>query len=242
MVWIGEHPQLYFLVFARILALVLSAPLLGGRSIPAAVKVAISLLTAYVVAPALVERYDAGMEGLAFWTMLLGEALIGVVIGFFLRVIYTVCVTAAHLIPLNLELENIMNVAAMAVFVTASGFYKVFFIGIAASFRSMTALDIMRCREGMAHLLASGLADMFGQAVVMALPVVGVLLVMTIALGLLARITPQINFFPGAWPLFMGAAILILALVLPVLMDTLGRFMDYGFYAVSDLLKSGGAS
>ena len=38
----------------------------------------------------------------------------------------------------------------------------------------------------------------------------------------------------------MVAIILILALVLPVLMDSLGRFMDYGFYAVSDLLKAGG--
>ncbi len=242
MVWIGEHPQLYFLVFARVLALVLSAPLLGGRSVPAAVKVAISLLTAYVVAPALVDRYDTGLEGLAFWAMLAGEALIGVVIGFFLQIIYTACVSAAHMIPLNLEMENLMDVAAMAVFVTAAGFYKVFYMGVAASFKSLTALDIMRCREGMSKLLATGLADMFRQAVVMALPVVGVLLVLTIAMGLMARITPQINFFPGAWPLFMGVGLLILALVLPVLMDSLGRFMDYGFYAVSDFLKAGGAS
>ena len=242
MAWIGEHPQLYFLVFARVLALVLSAPLLGGRSIPAAVKVAIALLTAYVVAPTLVEKYDSSLEGLAFWAMLMGEALIGVVIGFFLQIIYTACAAAAHMIPLNLEMENLMNVAAMAVFVTASGFYKVFYLGISASFKALTALDIMSCRGRMAKLLVSGLADMFAQAVVMALPVVGVLLVMTIALGLLARITPQINFFPGAWPLFMGVGLLILALVLPVLMDSLGRFMDYGFYAVSDLLKAGGAS
>ena len=242
MVWIGEHPQLYFLVFARVLALVLSAPLLGGRSIPVAVKVAIALLTAYVVAPALVDRYDRGLDGLAFWIMLAGEALIGVVIGFFLQIIYAACAAAAHMIPLNLEMENLMNVAAMAVFVTVAGFYKVFYVGVASSFKSMTALDILSCRDGMAELLASGLADMFGQAVVMALPVVGVLLVMTFALGLLARITPQINFFPGAWPLFMGVAILVLALVLPFVMESLGRFMDYGFYAVSNLIRSGGAS
>ena len=94
----------------------------------------------------------------------------------------------------------------------------------------------------MTKLLATGLAQMFAQAVVMALPVIGVLLIMTLALGLLAKLTPQINFFPGAWPVFMGVGLLALALVLPVLMDSLGRFIDYGFYAVSDLLKAGGAS
>ena len=56
MAWIGEHPQLYFLVFARIFALILSAPLLGSRSLPVAVKAALALLTAYVVAPTMVER------------------------------------------------------------------------------------------------------------------------------------------------------------------------------------------
>ncbi len=241
MVWIGEHPQLYFLVFARVLALVLSAPLLGGRSIPVAVKVAIALLTAYVVAPSQVDRYDSSFEGLAFWIMLAGEALIGVVIGFFLQIIYTACIAAAHLIPLNLEIENLMQVAAMAVFVTAAGFYKVFFVGVSASFKSLTALDIMKCRDGLIQLLSTGLADMFKQAVIIALPVVGVLLVMTIAVGLLARITPQINFFPGAWPLFLGVGLLLLAFVLPFVMESLGRFMDYGFYAVSELIKEGGA-
>ena len=190
----------------------------------------------------MVERYDSNLEGLVFWTMLLGEALIGVVIGFFLQIIYAACAAVSSMVSIRIETENLMNVAAMAVFVTAAGFYKVFYMGVAASFKAMTALDILKCKQGMAKLLVTGLADMFAQAVVMALPVVGVLLIMTLALGLLARITPQINFFPGSWPLFMGVGLLILALVLPVLMDSLGRFMDYGFYAVSDLLKAGGAS
>jgi len=242
MAWIGEHPQLYFLVFARVFALVLSAPLLGSRSLPVAVKAALALLTAYVAAPALVERYDSSLDGLVFWVMLLGEALIGVVIGFFLQIIYAVCASASGMLTIRIETENLMDVAAMAVFVTAAGFYKVFYIGVSASFRSMTALDILNCRHGMTKLLATGLAQMFAQAVVMALPVIGVLLIMTLALGLLAKLTPQINFFPGAWPVFMGVGLLALALVLPVLMDSLGRFIDYGFYAVSDLLKAGGAS
>ena len=242
MAWIGEHPQLYFLVFARVFALVLSAPLLGSRSLPVAVKAALALLTAYVAAPALVERYDSSLDGLVFWVMLLGEALIGVVIGFFLQIIYAVCASVSSMLTIGIETENLMDVAAMAVFVTAAGFYKVFYIGVSASFRSMTALDILNCRHGMTKLLATGLAQMFAQAVVMALPVIGVLLIMTLALGLLAKLTPQINFFPGAWPVFMGVGLLALALVLPVLMDSLGRFIDYGFYAVSDLLKAGGAS
>lgn len=242
MAWIGDHPQLYFLVFARVLALVLSAPLLGGRSIPMTVKVAIALLTAYVVAPALIERYDSGLVGAAFWIMLAGEALIGVVIGFFLQIIYTACAAVFGMLTIRIETENLMDVAAMAVFVTTAGFYKVFYVGVSASFKSLTALDILSCKQGMVKLLTTGLAHMFAQAVVMALPVIGVLLIMTLVLGLLARLTPQINFFPGVWPLFVGVGLLILALVLPVLMDSLGHFMDYGFYTVSDLLKAGGAS
>ncbi|MBQ6905293.1 MAG: flagellar biosynthetic protein FliR, partial [Spirochaetia bacterium] len=149
MAWIGEHPQLYFLVFARVFALVLSAPLLGSRSLPVAVKAALALLTAYVVAPAMVERYDSSMEGLAFWTLLAGEALIGVIIGFFLQIIYTVCVAASHMFTIKIETENLMNVAAMAVFVTAAGFYKVFYIGVLSSFKAMTALDILGCKENL---------------------------------------------------------------------------------------------
>ena len=242
MAWIGEHPHLFFLVFARIFALILSAPLLGSRSLSVVVKAALALLTAYVVAPVMGDRYDSTILGIAFWTMLIGEALIGVVIGFFLQIIYTACIAVSSMISVKIETENLMNVAAMAVFVTAAGFYKVFYMGVAASFKSLTALDILKCKEGMAKLLLTGLADMFAQAVIMALPVVGILLIMTLAVGLLARLTPQINFFPGAWPVFMGVGLLVLALVLPVLMDSLGRFMDYGFYAVADFLKAGGGT
>ena len=242
MAWIGEHPHLFFLVFARIFALILSAPLLGSRSLSVVVKAALALLTAYVVAPVMVDRYDSTILGIAFWTMLIGEALIGVVIGFFLQIIYTACIAVSSMISVKIETENLMNVAAMAVFVTAAGFYKVFYMGVAASFKSLTALDILKCKQGMAKLLLTGLADMFAQAVIMALPVVGILLIMTLAVGLLARLTPQINFFPGAWPVFMGVGLLVLALVLPVLMDSLGRFMDYGFYAVADFLKAGGGT
>ena len=121
MAWIGEHPQLYFLVFARVFALVLSAPLMGSRSLPVAVKAALALLTAYVAAPALVERYDSSLDGPVFWVMLLGEALIGVVIGFFLQIIYAVCASVSGMLTIRIETENLMDVAAMAVFVTAAG-------------------------------------------------------------------------------------------------------------------------
>lgn len=234
MAFVGEHPQLFFLVFARVFALVLSAPVLGSRSIPFAVKAALALLVSYVVAPVLDTTCIFQESGFMF--LLVGEAAIGLVLGLFIRFIYSA------LRPVYCEnvAARFFDIAAISVFVSVSGFFKVFYLGVSTSFKSITALDIALCKDGMLTLLLGGFADMFRQAVVMAMPVMAVMLVLTLSFALLARVTPQLAVFPNSWSLLMGAGILVVALILPTLMDGFGYFVDAGFYAVSKFLSAGG--
>lgn len=247
MAFVGEHPQLFFLVFARVFALVLSAPLLGSRSIPFAVRTALALLVAYVVAPVLERAYIFQKDDFMF--LLVGETAMGLVMGLFIRFIYSALKSVGYVIAVNMGLglqdeENVtarfFDVAAISVFVSVSGFLKFFYMGVSASFKSITALDIALCKDGMLTLLLGGFSDMFRQTVIMAIPVVAVMLVLTLSLALLARVTPQLMIFPNGWVLLMGAGILVVALVLPTVMDGFGHFVDAGFYAVSKFLPAGG--
>ena len=57
---------------------------------------------------------------------------------------------------------------------------------------------------------------MFLIGVTLSLPAVAALLLTDIALGILARVVPQINVFIVGFPLKIGVALLILALGMPV--------------------------
>jgi len=246
MEFVGEHPQLFFLVFARVFALVLSAPLLGSRSIPFAVRTALALLVAYVVAPTLEGAYTFYESDFMF--LLVGEAAIGLVMGLFIRFIYSALKSVGYVIAVNMGLglqdeENVtarfFDVAAISVFVSVSGFFKFFYMGVSASFKSITALDIALCKDEMLILLLGGFAGMFRQTVIIAMPVIAVMLVLTLSIALLARVTPQLSIFPNGWSLSMGVGILVIALVLPTVLAGFCRFIDAGFYAVSEFLSAG---
>jgi len=84
--------------FARILALIASAPVTGNPQFPARAKVGLAILITVLVAPFLpagVAVDPGSWEGLA---LLVRETLIGVAMGFAVRVVFTAVEMAGNVI------------------------------------------------------------------------------------------------------------------------------------------------
>ncbi|MBL8485782.1 MAG: flagellar biosynthetic protein FliR, partial [Rhodocyclaceae bacterium] len=84
-------------------------------------------------------------------------------------------------------------------------------------------------------------AALFSMGLLLSLPVVGALLIANIALGVLARVAPQLNLFSVGFPVTIVAGFVMLGLFLPYFGAALQGLFDQSFEALRGLLLAAGA-
>jgi flagellar biosynthesis protein FliR len=247
--------QLFFLLFVRVLALLHFVPLLNSAAIPGLAKIALSLLSAVLVFPMVLEAgYPIPDSGLAYAFLVLGEAMIGVIMGFMLAIVYAAFQTAGQMFSLQMGfgasqvfdplsqieiplLGQFLNVVAMFVFVFTAGFQKIFLTGVYYSFRAMRAADIVIMREDIVVSMLRGLSELFENALIISFPILGTLFLVQIVMGLLAKAAPQMNLLMLGFPLSIGIAFIIMLITVPFLMAAFDRLIDVGFERLMELFR-----
>jgi len=249
---------LFLLIAARTLAMVEVAPLLSGAGVPQAAKVGLAGFAAAAVFPAVkAAGYAIPADGAAFALLLVGEAMIGLIIGFFLSIVYGAFVTAGQYFSLQIgfsatetydllaEIEiplmgQFLNLIAMFVFVSTRGFQKLFVIGVQGSFRAMRAVDLVTRRDGIVEFLVRSVGALFQHALVLAMPILGTLFILSIALGLLSKAAPQMNLLTESLPTSLLVTYFLLVACLPFMMEAFSRLIEAGYSDLARLL--GGAA
>ncbi|MFP4509570.1 MAG: flagellar biosynthetic protein FliR [Spirochaetota bacterium] len=239
--------QVFFLLFARVIIITFTAPLLGSQAIPGIAKVGLSLMTAYVVFPwASADLYPIPETGLGYAALLVGEGLIGLIIGLFTTLIFAAFQTAGQFFSLQMGfgasqvfdplsqveiplLGQYFNLVAMFVFIATDSFNRLFFIGVYRSFQAVRAIDVLTQTEAVASLMMSSLAGMFQTALIISLPVLGTLVVVNISLGLMAKAAPQMNLLMLGFPVSILTAFLFILLALPVLVGAFDAVIEAGW-------------
>ena len=248
-----QNAQLFFLLFVRVVALMQFAPLLNSGSIPRLAKVALALLSAFLVFPMVqASGYPIPQRGLDYAVLALGEAMIGIIIGFMLAVVYAAFQTAGQMFSLQMGfgasqvfdplaqieiplLGQFLNIVAMFVFVFTAGFQKIFLTGVYYSFQSMRAIDLVLLREDIVMSLLRGLSSLFQNALIIAFPILGTLFLVQVVMGLLGKAAPQMNLLVLGFPLSIGVAFIILIGIVPFLMEAFDRLLTVGFDRLMEL-------
>jgi flagellar biosynthesis protein FliR len=246
--------QVFLLVLARIIALLEVAPLFSSGAIPRIAKVGLSLFTAVVILPWVLQAgYPIPDTGLGYVFLMVGEVILGVIMGFLLVIIYAVFQVAGQFFSLQMGfgasqvfdplaqvqiplMGQLLNVVAMFVFVSVGGFQKVFLIGIYRSFEALRAIDLVTQREYLFALIVGGLSRMFEQALIISFPILGTLLLVSVSLGLVAKAAPQLNLLIVGFPFSIGVAFLIMFLTMPFIVEAFSRVIEAGFEQLARLI------
>jgi flagellar biosynthetic protein FliR len=230
-----------FWPLVRVLALFASAPLLSHRAIPLRVKVALGVAVTAILAPLVPAPPVADVLSGSGLALLLQNVLVGLVIGFSVRIVFAAFELAGELIGLQMGLSfagffnpasgaaqnavaNLMSLLALLCFLAIDG-HLMLVHALTESFRvfPLTAgaaapLDFERVVR-----LAT---DMFVIALTIALPFVAVLLLINIVLGVLARIAPQLNVFAVGFPLTLFTGLTLLYTLLPYIEEPLRTSLE----------------
>jgi flagellar biosynthetic protein FliR len=237
------HAQLYgwlalFLwPFFRLLAFMMTAPLLGHSSIPRPVKVGLAALITFVVAPGLPPFPVVPIWSWAGLGIIVEQILIGAALGLVLRVTFTAVMAAGDFIGLQMGLafatfvspdtgtntmvlSRLFYMISLLMFLALNGHLMVIET-LAFSFHALP-VGVAGLNVGAFDLLARSGATIFASGLALALPLIAALLIVNLCLGILNRSAPQMTVFSVGFPMSLTLGLVLLG----VLMTDLGRYLD----------------
>lgn len=248
--------QIFLLIFARIIALILASPLTSSRSIPNLAKIGLALLSATLVFPGVsAGGYPIPENALAYGLLLAGEVMVGLTMAFFLVIVYAIFQLAGQMFSLQMgfgasqvfdplaQIEiplmgQFLNIVAMFVFVTVSGFQRIFLVGVDRSFRVFRAVDLALIREDIVVQVMARLGALFQQALIISFPILGTLVLVYVAMGLIAKAAPQMNLLILGFPISIGVTFLVIFVALPFIVESFDRVIEDGFSLILRMLAS----
>jgi len=231
----------------RVAAVIQIAPLLSSAGIPQAVKIGLALFTTLVIFPWVKALgYDFPTNIVDYFLVVVGEALIGIIIGFFLALIYVIFQVGGEFFAFQMGfgassvfdplaqvevplIGQYLNLVAMLVFVTVGGMQKIFLSGIYNSFKTVRVAQLVTGKDFLLRFFAGSMGKLFENALTIAFPIVGTLFLISVVMGLLAKAAPQMNLLMMGFPVAIGVAFLSLFLILPFLTDATARLIEASF-------------
>ncbi|GAB4475429.1 MAG: flagellar biosynthetic protein FliR [Anaerolineales bacterium] len=224
--------QAFFLTFTRIMATIIHVPVLAGRSIPNPIKIGFGLILAIFMTPLNYAAFGrSGLDLIAFTIAIGKELLIGTLAGYTANLAFGALSIAGNLIGLGsgfaaaqilnpaLEeqgtpLDQILVVTSFLIFLAINGHHS-FLLGLQKTFEVLPINSDLPtlAQEPVLQLTAS----LIKIGVQMSFPLLATLLLTDLALGLLARVAPQIQVFFLGIPLKIGLGIFALAVSIPAL-------------------------
>lgn len=251
----------FLLVYARCFTMIITLPLFSMRSVPRVAKLALSFYMAFMMFSGVdFSVYESVVTedqafSVQYLLLVLGEGLIGVIMGFFIQIIFAAFSTAGQLFAFQMgfsaasaydalsQVENplmgqYLNFIAMLVFLQNRWFQKIFISGLMGSFKALSAYSIAAGTEPVARFMMKGLTNLFADALIIALPVMGTLLLVSIATGLLSKAAPQMNLLSEGFPVMILLAFFLILNMLPAMSDFFTRSFNQGLKDLTDLFAA----
>lgn len=251
----------YLLVFVRCFALIMTLPMFSMRAASRISKIALAGYMAFFIYGSInMSVYtpyinEDGTFSLIYILLLVGEGLIGIIMGFYISIIFAAFSTAGQFLAFQMglsaassydslsQVENplmgqFFNLVAMLVFMQTQWFQRLFLKGLVTSFESLSALSIVTQNERFVRFLLRGLTGLFADALVIALPVMGTLFLISLCTGLLTKAAPQMNLLSEGFPVMILVSFTIIAFVMPSIIDFFVRAFNSGFSDLQSLFAS----
>lgn len=242
----------------RILGVIMVAPLFGHRAIPGRVKVGLGVFIAIIIAPTLPPVPDVGLGSWHGLFILIQQMLIGISIGFVMRIAFAAVEAAGEIIGLQmglgfasffdpgsagqtLVLSRFFNMLAILVFVAVNA--HLLLIGaLVESFQTLPISYQPLSGGGFYNVAAFG-SSIFAVGLQLSLPLIAILLMTNLSLGILTRSAPQLNIFAIGFPITLSVGLVVLNFTLPYFAPQFEQLIQNGLKAsimVVETLRPGG--
>lgn len=251
--WAVENAEAFALVLIRISTLVFMFPIFSSRAIPMQVKAAMSLVLALMLTPVVSVYIPPFPENtLKFLAVVAAELFLAVSLSLVIRMVFAGLQIAGQMvgIQMGLSVANIIDpqsgaqsvivaqfayTFALLLFLVADGHHALLRVLI-ESFRTLPVGSLSLSPDLLDVMLAAG-KQMFVLSVKLMAPVMGILLIAQVALGILAKLVPQINMLMVSLNLNVGLGLFFLGLTMQFFWPVLGRYLHEAVSVMPEMVK-----
>lgn len=237
----------------RILGLIMVAPVFGHRAVPARVKIGLGVFIALIISPALPPLPDVGLGSWQGLLILVQQLLIGIAIGFIMRVTFAAVEAAGEIVGLQmglgfasfydpqsagqtLVLARFFNLLAMLVFLAINA--HLLLLGVLVdSFQTLPISTQPLAAAGFFKIASFG-STVLAVGLQLAIPLIAILLMTNLALGILTRSAPQLNIFAIGFPITLGVGLIVLDFTLPYFAPQFEHIIQNGLKATTSVIHA----
>jgi len=218
--------------FLRALALFTALPVLGTRTVPTRVRIALAAFIAIAAQPTLPETAPVPLDSPQALLLVMQQLVIGVSIGFAVRVVFASVEFAGELVGLQMGLNfagffdpatggqttavsRFFGVTVSWLFIVTGGHLLVI-AGVMQSFQSFPVgpEPFAFVKAAQPHRWG---AEVFAIGLWIALPMVAMLLFVNLVMGIAARVAQQLNLFAIGFPITLSVGLVGVLLTLPMM-------------------------
>lgn len=222
---------LFLLILIRTVGIFTLTPIFGAQQVPVQVRVAVSLALTLVFLPMVTPVGVLSTDMFPLMLLVLREALIGLVIGFVITIVFATIETAGHFVDMHagFSFASMIDPVNGAHGALAARFHNllaglIFFIsnahhlvvrGVADSFALAPVGDIT-----LNPAVAGGMTDLFTALFIIALriamPVIAAAFLADLAMAIASRVVPQMNVLMVGFPLKLGVGMVGMIVAVPL--------------------------
>jgi flagellar biosynthesis protein FliR len=226
----------------RVLGVIAVAPIFSHNAIPNQVKLGLGIMLTLIIMPTLPPLPSFEIFSLQGLMILVQQLIIGLAIGFSMRLVFSAVDLAGQLIGMSMglgfasfydpqsqgqstALNQFLVLLAMLIFLSLDGHLMI----VTAVASSFTSMPIAVGGVGINPMKIAMWGEMiFSIGLMLALPAVAALLITNMALGILTRTAPQLNLFGIGFPVTISIGFVVIALALPGMLKPIENFIEQG--------------
>lgn len=227
--------------FVRVLAVFSAAPLFSVRAFPVRARILLALFIALALQASLPPQPVIGLNEPQALGVLIQQIGIGLAIGFVVRLVFAAMELAGEIVGFQMGLNfaaffdpamnsqssaaaRLFGYLASLLFVAMNGHLMVV-MAVARSFEAFPVDQNFLQAVGQMKLYTLG-GELFASALWIALPMVGMLMFVNLALGIVSRVAPQMNIYAVGFPVTLSVGLLGMTATLPLLDRPMQALME----------------
>jgi len=233
----------------RVLGFIAIAPIFSHNAIPNQVKLGFAIMLTLMVMPIMPPLPQFEIFSWYGLLLLVEQLIIGLAIGFSMRVVLAAIDIAGQIIGMTMglgfasffdpnthgqstALTQFLILITMLVFLSLDGHLLM----VSAVADSFTTMPIALNGANFQPMKIVNWAEaIFSTGLLLSLPAITALLMTNMALGILTRTAPQLNLFGIGFPITLSMGLLIILLTLPGMLKPIENLIEQGLSHMSEI-------
>ena len=205
--------EFFLLILMRVATFMYAAPFFSTNNTPQRVKIAFSVLVAYILFKMMPDGASAVSYSsvIGYGVLVIKEALTGLIIGYGAQICTLILNLAGHISDMETGLsmvtvydpttrENVTITGAyyqyaVTLLLMITGMYQFVLAALAETYRLIPVNGAIFSSEKLLNSIVTFLCDYASIGFRICLPIFGVMLILNSLLGILAKVSPQMNMF-----------------------------------------------